>query len=403
MTAPLTGIRILDLTTVVMGPTATQSLGDFGAEVIKVEPLKGDTLRLVGSTRHRGMSAGFLQMNRNKRSIALDLQTDAGKSVMHRLIARSEVLVYNVRPASMKRLGLSYEEVAALKPDIIYAGMFGFGEDGPYAGRPAYDDLIQAASGMASLMAHLGNDGVPRYIPLTIADRVTGQAGVTAILAALLHRERTGRGQSVEIPMFETMVPFVLGDHFGGHLFQPPEGPMGYERLLARSRVAFPTADGHVAAVIYTDEHWRKFFALCGQPERFERDERLKDLAVRTRNIEALYAELGDMFRGHTTAKWLELLAQADIPAAPVNTLNSLLKDPHLNAVGFFRPVEHPTEGTITEMAPVGKWSDSPPVRTRHAPALGQHTREILQEVGFGAEEIRQITASGAALAASDT
>jgi crotonobetainyl-CoA:carnitine CoA-transferase CaiB-like acyl-CoA transferase len=396
----LHGIRVLDLTTVLMGPSATQMLGDLGADVIKVEPPAGDTGRYVGAARHRGMAGGFLQNNRNKRSIVLDLKNPDGHAALLRLAARADVLIYNVRPQAMNRLGLSYDDVRAVRPDIVYVGMFGYGQTGPYGGRPAYDDLIQAVTGMPSLMAVIG-DGVPRYLPVLIADRATGQAGVNAVLAALLSRSRTGRGQAIEIPMFETMVPFVLGEHMDGQVFDPPLGEAGYQRVLSRHRTAFATLDGHVAAVLYTDRHWQAFLASCGEPDRFATDPRLVDLATRTRHIDALYAELAERFRTRSTAQWMDLLQQADIPAAPLNTLSSLLADPHLDAVGFFRHEDHPSEGRIRMMAPLGTWSGTPPTIRRLAPRLGEHSREVLAEAGYDAGEIGRLIDTGACRAAA--
>ncbi len=398
MAGALEGIRVIDMTSVLMGPTATQVLGDFGADVVKVEQPSGDTSRHVGAARNPGMAAGFLHANRNKRSVVLDLKRPEGREALLRLAAGADVLMYNVRPQAMARLGLDYETLAGINPGLVYCGMTGFADDGPYGGRPAYDDLIQALSAMPALMAEAG-DGAPRYVPVLLADRATGQAAVNVVLAALLHRARTGRGQAVQVTMFETMVPFVLGDHMNGETFVPAEGGMGYRRVLSRSRMAFPTRDGNVAAVVYTDAHWRRFLELCGQPERFGQDPRLQDLATRTRHIDALYAELSALFATRTTAEWLVLLEQADIPAAPVHTLQSLLDDPHLQARGFFRTDEHPTEGPIRSMAPLGQWSDSPASIRRLAPRLGEHTREVLREAGYADEAVERLIGAGAAAA----
>jgi crotonobetainyl-CoA:carnitine CoA-transferase CaiB-like acyl-CoA transferase len=396
MAGALDGFRVIDMSTVLMGPSATQVLGDFGADVIKVEPLTGDTSRYVGAALHDGMAGGFLHANRNKRSIALDLKCQDGREALLRLVANADVLMYNVRPQSMARLGLGYEEMVKLNPKLIYCGMYGFGEGGPYRGRPAYDDLIQALSGMSSLMAEVG-DGVPRYLPVLLADRASGQAAVNTVLAALLHRERTGRGQSIEVAMFEVMVPFVLGDHMGGETFVPAQGEMGYRRVLSKARKAFPTTDGHVAAVVYTDKHWLDFLNACGQPQRFAQDPRLHGIAARTRNIDALYEELSDIFATRSTAEWLDILERADIPCARVHTLHSLLDDPHLNAVGFFQTHDHPTEGPIRSMAPVGTWSETQPSVRRLAPRLGEHTREVLSEIGYDEAAVEQMLNNGSA------
>lgn len=282
------------------------------------------------------MSGGFLHANRNKRSVALDLKSCDGREALLKLATGADVLMYNVRPKAMARLGLDYETVSNVNPRIVYCEMCGFAEGGPYSGRPAYDDLIQAVTGMSALMAEVG-DGVPRYVPVLLADRATGMAAINA----LLHRERTGRGQALEITMMEAMVPFVLGDHMNGETFILAVGDMGYKRVLSKSRRAFSTRDGNVAAVVYTDKHWRSFFEACGQPERFKEDVRLHDIAARTRHIDELYEELCTIFPTRSTAEWLVLLEKANIPAAPVHTLRTLLDDPHLKATGFFREEEH--------------------------------------------------------------
>ncbi|MEP6874800.1 MAG: CoA transferase [Burkholderiales bacterium] len=379
MAGPLAGLKIIDLTNVLMGPFATQVLGDLGADVIKIESQEGDTVRHIVPMRHPGMGSMFLHVNRNKRSVVLDLKSVAGRQAILDMAATAEVFVTNVRPAAMARLKLDYEALAAANPSLIYVSLVGYGQDGPYADRAAYDDMIQAACAIPSLLAQVG-DGVPRYIPLAIVDRVVGQAAATAILAAVVHRMKTGEGQMVEIPMFETMVPYVMSEHLGGLTFEPPIGPPGYPRLLARSRQAYATRDGHICALLYTDRHWSDFFRLVGQPDRFASDPRLQDIGLRTRHIEELYAEVGVVLRDHTTAHWLQALGAADIPVMPLHTLASLLHDPHLEAVGFFRRREHPSEGAVIDMAPLGRWSRSVPEAPRPAPTLGQHTEEVLAE-----------------------
>ena len=394
MSGALDGVKVVDLTTVLMGPFATQQLGDMGADVIKVEPPAGDTSRNVGPARHRGMAGGFMHVNRNKRAIVLDLKQAAGRAALLRLVERADVLVYNVRPQAMARLNLTYADVAAVNPRIIYVGMFGYGQGGPYAAKPAYDDLIQGAVGIPSLVATVG-DGVPRYVPVTMIDRTVGTAAVGQIAAALYRREKTGVGQAIEVPMFETMVPFVLGEHLAGHSFEPALGPMGYSRLLARERTPFPTRDGYVCALIYNDSHWRAFFTELGQPDRFAADPRLADIATRTNHIGALYGMVAEIMRTRSTEEWLAFFERADIPAMRLNTLDSLYKDPHLAAVGFFETVEHPSQGALNLMGHASTWSESPPSTRRLAPRLGEHSLEVLSELGYSDTEIAELLALG--------
>lgn len=395
MSGALDGVRVVDLTTVLMGPFATQMLGDLGADVIKVEPPAGDSSRMLGPQRHAGMSASFLHTNRNKRSLVLDLKQPAAHAALLKLVTTADVLVYNVRPQAMARLGLTFEALSAVNPRLVYVGCFGYGQDGPYAAKPAYDDLIQGALGLPSLVAQVG-DGVPRYVPIAMIDRTVGVATVSAVCAALYRREKTGVGQAVDVPMFETMVPFVLGEHLAGWTFEPPQGEPGYPRLLARDRKPFPTRDGYVCTLIYTDQHWRRFFEMIGRPDDFARDPRLATFATRTANIEAIYAMVADILRTRTTAEWLALFERADIPAMPLNTLDSLVADPHLAASGFFRLAEHPSEGAYRQMVPTPGWSESPPSLRRHAPRLGEHSAELLRELGYDDAAIAALVAAGA-------
>jgi len=389
---PLSGLRVLDMTTVLMGPYATLQLGDMGADIIKVEPHEGDIVRQIGPGRHPGMGPMFLNVNRNKRSIALDLKQPAGREVLLRLAANADVFIYNVRPQAMARLGLAYEDVAASNPAIIYAGVFGFGQDGPYAARPAYDDLIQGACGVPTLLAQSG-DGSPRYVPLTIADRIVALFAVNAILAALRHRDVTGHGQRVDVPMFETMAHFVLIDHFGGLMFEPPLDHGGYARLLAPERRPYRTKDGYLCALIYNDKQWRNFFHAIGRPEL--KDDRFRDHASRTRHIREIYAEVAGIFATFTTAEWMGILEQADIPCTPLGTVDDLVADPHLGAIGFFTPVEHPSEGTIKSMRTPFTFGDSKMQSPAPAPALGEHSREILREMGLAQQAIEDLFANG--------
>ena len=394
-TGPLAGVRILDLTAVLMGPYATQLLGDMGADVIKVESPAGDSTRSIGPMRHPGMGPVFLHCNRNKRSIVLDLKHPEGHAALLRLAATVDVLVYNVRPAAMKRLNLAYEDVAAVKPDIVYAGLYGFGQEGPYAARPAYDDLIQGAVGIPAMSLLAGGE-TPRYAPSALADRIVGTAAVNAILAALFHRQRTGEGQAVEVPMFETMAQFTLGDHMGGMSFEPPIGPAGYPRILNANRKPYRTKDGYICAMFYTDRQWQSFFALIGQPGLFEADTRFATIGKRTENIHELYAMVAQAMATRTTAEWTQALMEADIPTMPMHSLESLMEDPHLDAVGFFERQEHPTEGAIRTMRPPARFSRTQPRQRAFAPRLGENSEEVLREAGYSLPEVAALRASGA-------
>jgi len=395
----LNGIRVLDLTAYLLGPFATQILGDMGADIIKVESHEGDIVRGIGPTRSPGMGGIFQQNNRNKRSVVLDLKQPAGRDALLRLAATADVFVYNVRPAAMARLGLSYEALAAVNPGIVYVGAVGFGQDGPYAARPALDDLMQGMSGIAGLYAR-ASGGEPRYIPLAMADRYTGTVLVNAILGALVHKLRTGQGQALEVPMFESLVQGVLGDHLMGHSFDPPLGPPGYPRHLSPDRRPFRTQDGWLCAFLISDGQWRAVLERLGQPELLQ-DPRFATLQARTEHSREVYAWLDATFRTRTTGQWLALLGEADVPAGPLHTLESLLEDTHLKAVGFFQRLEHPTEGTLVTLRPPSRWSHTPPEVRRAPPRLGEHSSELLAEAGYSGAEIAELVASGVTLAPS--
>ena len=394
MSGPLTGVRIIDLTTVVMGPFATQILADLGADVVKVESPEGDVLRQIAPMRHPGMGHIFLHHNRNKRSIVLDLKQPAGREALLRLARSGDVLIYNVRPQAMRRLHLSYDAVAAVNPRIIYVGAYGYSERGRYAGQPAYDDLIQGMAALPSIFADAGADR-PRYVPTAIADRITGLATVNAVTAALYCRERTGKGQAVEVPMFETLTHMVLGDHMAGRTFDPPMEPFRYERMLAPHRAPYATKDGYVCVLIYNDKHWRAFFSLIGREEMFGADPRFSSQEARSRNIGDVYAFVAVQMAKRTSADWLRLLKDADIPVAPLNSIEDVLGDPHLAESGFFVMTEHPTEGRLRQMATPSAWSQTPPGPLRPAPRLGEHSVEILREAGYPDAEIEAMIASG--------
>jgi formyl-CoA transferase len=390
---PLQGIKVIDMTTVLMGPYATQMLGDYGADVIKVESIEGDVTRLIGPTRHPGMGPVFLNTNRSKRSICLDLKKPAGRDAVLRLIAGADVLIYNVRPQAMARLNLGYEVVSKTNPRLIYAGVFGFGQDGPYAAKPAYDDLIQGATGLPALMAQT-SDGTPRYVPNALVDRIVGLTAVGAICASLVHRDRSGRGQRLDIPMFETMTSFVMGDHMGGLTYDPPLDKGGYARHLSRDRRPYKTSDGYICVIVYNDKQWQSFFEATGR-EDLRNNPKFASFAARATNIDEVYAELARIFKTRTTADWLALMTKADIPVMPMHDLESILDDPHLVATDYFPIVEHPTEGPIRSMKVSATWSQTPVETVRLAPRLNEHGEEILREAGFSSEEIATLVRDG--------
>ena len=381
-TGPLTGLRILDLTTVLFGPFASQTLGDWGAEVIKVESLNGDAWRNSGQFRNRGMSGQFMAANRNKRSIALDLKHPDGKAVLRRVIPTADALVSNIRPAGLARLGFSYEACRELNPRLVYASATGFGQDGPWSARPAFDEIIQAASGFASAM---GTDDEPAFVPSLIGDKVCAMALASAVTAALLHRERTGEGQMVEVPMLETLAAFNSIEMFGGSAFVPSIGPSGYKRMKARRPVR--TKDGWLTMLPYSADNWCAFFDTVGHPECIE-EFSVRDPVLRARNIDKIYDRMREIAPSRTTAEWEELLLSIDVPHTAFAKLSEITEQPHLKAVGLFRELEHPSEGTIVQARPPTRFSASPANIHRLPPKLGQHTRDVLREAGFEEDDI---------------
>jgi len=392
---PLAGVKVLDLTSVVMGPFATQILAQLGAEVIKVQTPEGDNMRHVGPMNHAGMGHIFLHANAGKRSIVLNLKHPEGREAALKMAEGCDVFISNVRPQALARLGLDYEAVRQRNPRIIHVSCCGFDQDGPDAARPAYDDLIQGATRVPWLMGQYGTPE-PAYAPTTLADRVTGLHTVYAVTAALYARSQSGVGQSVVVPMFEAMAQFILGDHMAGLSFEPPIGKPGYARLLTPHRKPYATSDGMLCVLIYNDKHWRGFFEAIGESDGLARDPRLATHSARAANIDEVYAEVGRIMRTRTTAQWRTLLDAADVPNMPMNSPEDLLVNPQLRATGFVSDTVHPTEGPMHTLAHPTKWSATPPARSfSPAPRLGEHTRQLLEEAGYTPESINALIEQG--------
>ncbi len=396
---PLHGVRILDLTTLLMGPYATLILADLGADIIKVESPEGDLSRQSHPSRSPKMGQSFLNSNRNKRSIVLDLKHADGRAAMLKLAERVDALVYNVRPQAMARLKLSYEDVKAVNPKIIYVGGVGFSQRGRYSGRPAFDDVIQGMAGVPWMAARASGQA-PRYTPNAYVDRVSSLHVALAVLAAIHHRDRTGEGQRVDVPMFENIVHLLLNEHLEGETFVPPLGPAGHPRSLSRERRPYKTKDGYLCTLIYNDKQWRSFFKMIGEPQRFEEDARFSNQLNRIKNINAVYGYLSEVLETRSTAEWIKLFMDADIPVGPMNSLDDVLQDPHLAETGYFTPIEHPTEGALRTTYYPTEFSAAPVSGRYPAPRLGEHTRELLAEAGYDSAHIDKLVAQGAAVPA---
>ena len=390
---PLQGVRVVDLTTVMLGPFCTQILGEMGAEIIKIETPEGDVNRWTGESRSPGMSTGQLIKGRNKRSIILDLKVKKVRKVFEKLIQTADVFVHNIRPKAAKRLAIDYETIAELNPSIIYASATGFGETGPFADKPAYDDLIQGASGIASLFGKV--TGTPRYVPSVMADKTTGLFLSNYISMALFHRERTGEGQKLHVPMYESFAAFVVSEHMQGQTFVPPTGPAGYTRMLTAHRKPYETKDGFICVVPYTQKHWANFLALVGRADLIK-DPRFSNQTERTKNIDTLYEIVSDSMKRRSTNDWIIALSDADIPAGPMNSPEDLFECPHLKAVEMFPEIEHPTEGRIRHIKVPAAFSKTPGGLYHHSEKLGASTNTVLNELGFSRTEITELENLGA-------
>ena len=394
-TGLLDGIKVLDLTTIIMGPFASQILAGFGCEVIKVEPPGGDSVRDLGPSRNPGMGPLFLQANSGKRSVVLNLKSVRGRAALLRLVSSCDVLVTNFRPQALERLSLDWETLSVANPKIIFATLSGYGSTGLYSRQPAYDDLIQGAAGVPMLNVAAGA-GAPRYVPLTIADRVAGLWAANGILAALMHREKTGLGQVVELSMFEAMAHLVLADHAGGRLFDPSVGPVGYQRLLSSDRRPYPTKDGYVCVMIYSDPQWKRFLITFRRDDLLL-DPRFTNLTARTAHIDEVYAMVAEEMAARTTVECIRLLELADVAVTRLNTIESLFDDPHLNERNFFEEVDHPTEGKLRLPSPPLRFSRGSRSPIIPAPLLGEHSVEVFTEAGLSPDEIGHLMIEAAA------
>ena len=389
MPGPLEGIRVIEAAIAVLGPLAGQVLGDMGAEVIKLETPEGDPMRQIGPARNPGMAAYFLNINRNKKSLVLDLKRPAARAAMLRLAATADVFVHNMRTGAAARLGIDYRTLAAVNPRLVYASATGYRPGTPYADRAAFDDVIQGESGLAALNG--GVDGPPRYVPMVVCDKVSGHVLAGAVAMALFARERTGKGQEVHVPMMETMAAFNLVDHLWHGVFGEPEKGLGYPRMLTPYRRPYATGDGHICLLATTDRQWRGLFAAMNCAELGD-DPRFSTIAGRTANIDVLYAIVDERMRTRTTAEWRARLDEFDVPNGVVNDLAGVVADPYLNDTGFFQSVEHPTEGALVATAVPVSFSETPGELRLPPPRLGEHTDALLGDLGYGAAEIADIT-----------
>jgi crotonobetainyl-CoA:carnitine CoA-transferase CaiB-like acyl-CoA transferase len=386
---PLTGIRVVDLTSVVVGPTATLFLADYGAEVIKVESPSGDLLRSLGGRSKSGQLCGkFTHFNRNKRSLALDLKHEKARAALERLLGTADVFIANVRPAALDRLGLGAVALRARHRRLIVCNLVGFRRDGRYRDRPAYDSIIQGMAGVAACNARVL--GEPRFVPMVFADHVVGVIAAQCILAALYHRERTGEGQAIEVPMFENMAAFVLAEHLGDRSFVPPLGDSGDRRVLHPLAKPIQTKDGWICVSANTDAQVFALFAAIGRPE-LKSDPRFCSVKARYANVREYYEIRAQGLRQRTTCEWLEIFDKADVPAGPMHSFESLTEDEHLNEIGFFRKVDHPVEGEMIDMANPNKFSAGLREDYAAAPLLGGDSVGVLSEVGYAESEIDEM------------
>ncbi|WP_075997119.1 CaiB/BaiF CoA transferase family protein [Salaquimonas pukyongi] len=391
----LSGYTVLDLSSVVLGPYASQFLGDLGAEVIKIESPEGDIMRHAGPMRSKGMGPIYLTINRNKRAVTLDLAKPEAKEILNRLIETADVFFHNIRASGIKRLGFDYDSVRAIRPDIVYVHAVGFGSGGQYEGRPAYDDLIQAVSGLAMMLPRQDGSSAPRYFPGLMADKTTALFAANALLAGLLHRERTGEGQFIEVPMMECMVAFNMVENLFGHAFVPPLGDTAYSRSVSPNRKPYATRDGYIAVMPYSDHNWQQFFTLGGMPE-LATDPRFATYPARTANIDELYSLSEKICAQKTTDEWMVLLTQANVPCARVHSLETVLEDRQIADTGLAEVRQHPSEGEYRAIHQPIRFSAAPcPIR-REPPKQGADTEPVLEALGYSGPQIAELRKSGA-------
>ncbi len=393
---PMKGVKVLDLTSVVVGPVCTWRLGQYGAEIIKVENPEGDLMRGLGGASPTGQHSGtYLHLNRGKRNICLDLKKPGARLVMDQLVSSSDIIVANMRPQALKKLGLDSESILSEYPEKIYCLITGYGTDGPYAGQPTYDSVIQGATGMAGLT--LRRDGTPRYVPMVICDHVAGEIAAGAILAALVQRQATGKGSRIEVPMFETMASFVLQEHLAQHSFYPPTGPAGDQRLLSPHNRPVQTADGWISFTVNTDSQVKAFLQVVGRGDLSE-DPRFNSVAARAKNVQEWFEIRGAPLTSKTTQEWVALMRAADIAVQPCHTLESLPNDEHLQSVGLIKTEQHPVEGKVAAIRSTVRFNDAFPDMREPSQPKGWETRNILQDAGYSNQAIDNLIEEGAAI-----
>lgn len=388
----LKGLKVVDLTTVVLGPYATQLLADFGADVLKVEAFGGDVFRAVRPGRHAELGVGFLNFNRNKQALAVDLKSPEGREVLYRLVAEADVFVHNMRNKPARQLGVDYDSLADVNPRLVYCAGVGFAADGPDADAPAYDDIIQARSGLAAL--NKDAEGAPQFVRTIACDKVVGLHLALAVTAGVVKQQRENQGSCIEVPMLETMAAFLLSEHLAGHTLIPPQGDLGYERLFSTHRKPFKTANGYMAVLPYSSEQWVRFLSLAGRDDLAAADWVI-DAAQRSERIDELYEVLGDIIAADTTERWLSLLARHDVPCARVNELGDLAEDPQLLASGLLQQHEDAEIGAYQSLRSPYRIKDQNPGEPKRAPKLGQHSAAVLAGLGYDEDQIRALVDAG--------